>query len=365
MIEEFYENRRLEYGQCKVFHHFDHMEKIRNGDFLNLVPISVELDVTNKCVHRCFYCYQFVADDLGLNWELHRSDEEINFEYACKLLWEMGSAGVKAVEFCGRGEPFLYPKFVEILKETKAAGLQAGIINSGSMLTKEKALEVREATPAWIRFSIDSLKDNVFNTIRRPVSEEAGCAVVQNNISGFCEIMGSDTSTRISASTVILPQNIGELYDLAKFTKECGMRGHVFRLVNLKGRSTLYKDLWNEIQRELVCVQKNLEDDRFAVFLPPADFYLKSKKKYRHCYFSLLDWAIDVNFNVYGCLENIFNPCYLLGNIGPKGQSFMELVHSFRRLDILAMAGTCPACCRDEVNTLLEGFSSVIHPDFI
>lgn len=365
MTEEVYESRRLEYGQCKVFHHYDRMEKIRSGDFLNIVPISVELDVTNKCPHRCIYCYQFVSKDLGLDWEMHRSKDETNFEYVCELLRELSTAGVRAVEFCGRGEPFFYPHFVEILKKAKDAGLQTGIINSGSMLTEEKVLGVREASPTWVRFSIDSLKDDVFNYIRRPVSEEVGCSCVKDNIFNFCEIMGKDTSTRISASTVILPQNISELYELAKFTKECGMRGHVFRLVNLKGRDKLYKDRWNEIQRELGKARKDLENSSFAIFFPPADFYLKRPKKFKKCFFSLLDWAIDVNFNVYGCLENIFNPRYMLGNIGPEGQSFMELVRSRRRLEILEMANTCPSCCRDEVNWLLECFSSVIHPDFI
>jgi molybdenum cofactor biosynthesis enzyme MoaA len=365
MVEELFEERRLEYGQCKVFHHFDRLELLRNGDFLEVVPISVELDVTNRCPHRCFYCYQFVARDLGLDWGMHRSEDELDFDHAVQLLHTMGAAGVKAVEYCGRGEPFLYPHFVDLLKETRAAGLQAGVINSGSMLTEEQAQGVREARPLWIRFSIDSICEEAFNKIRRPLNAQAGCAVVKKNISRFCEIMGTDSSTRISASTVILPQNISELYPLACFTKECGMRAHVFRLVNLKGREKLYRRYWGEIQNALKRIRMDLEDSSYVVHLPPVDFYLPHTKPFRKCFFSLLDWAIDVNFNVYGCLENMYNRRFLLGNIGPKGKSFMDLVQSNRRLGIMDMARCCPACCRDEVNLMLNNFCSVVHTDFI
>jgi len=139
MTEEIYQDRRLEYGQCKVFHHPDRLELIRNEDYLKVVPVSVELDVTNRCPHHCSYCYQYISKDIGLNWEMHNPEDETDFEHASRLLHTMGAAGVKAVEYCGRGEPFLYPRFVDLLKETRKAGLQAGVVNSGSMLTKEKA----------------------------------------------------------------------------------------------------------------------------------------------------------------------------------------------------------------------------------
>jgi len=365
MTYEIFENRRREYAQCKVFHHFDRLEHILQGDYLKVVPISVELDVTNKCQHRCFYCYQFISNEIGLDWGMHNSEDETDFDHACRLLHEMGVAGVKAVEYCGRGEPFLYPHFTDILKETRQAGLHAGIISSGSMLTEEKALAVRDAKPEWIRFSLDSLSENVFNRIRRPKDPEAECDAVKKNITRFCNVMTSISSTRISASTVILPQNLDELYDLALFTKECGMQAHVFRLVNYNNRDKFYQENWGKVKRTLKNIQDSLEDKTFSVYLPPVDFYLKQRKPFERCFFSLLDWAIDVNFNVYGCLENIFNKRFLLGNIGSQGQSFMELVESKRRLEIMNMVCSCPPCCRDEVNNLLESFALAIHPNFI
>jgi len=358
--------RRNEYSQTKVFHHFDRLEHLRRGEYARVVPVSAELDVTNACPHRCFYCYQFISKSIGLNWALHNPQEVTDFSRASELLHEMAEAGVRAIEYCGRGEPFAYDRFPELLQITRKAGLQAGVINSGCMLDEEKAYAVAEAEPVWVRFSIDSLQDGPFNTIRRPETEEVGCSKVTENIERFCAVMAEkDGQTRISASTVLLPQNHREVCDLARFSKACRMKAHVFRLVNMKNRDRLYKDIWAKLQAELRRAQDELQDDDFDVYLPPTDFYLNRTKPFQRCYFSLFDVAIDVNFNVYGCLENIFNPRFLIGNVGPDAMSFRELLSSPRRREMLDMAVRCPACCRDEVNCLLEGFAHAIHPDFV
>jgi hypothetical protein len=143
------------------------------------------------------------------------------------------------------------------------------------------------------------------------------------------------------------------------------MEAHVFRLVNLKDRDRLYEPIWAEVRSALETAQAELEDESFAVHLPPVDFYLKSRKPYSTCHFTLLDMPIDVNFNAYGCLETIFDPAYLIGNVGPGNSSFAQLLQSPRRLEIMARVAKCPACCRDEVNQLLEGFVGVIHPNFV
>lgn len=361
-----YQRRKNEYSQMKVFHHFDRLAQIRHGEFLEVVPVSVELDVTNYCPHRCFYCYEYNSQDLGLNWVLHKPGETTHFSRACELLYEMAEAGVKAVEYCGRGEPFAYRHFKEILAATHDAGLESGIITSGSLLDKEAAYAVLNAKVTWVRFSFDSLRENVFNSIRRPRSSAVGLQAVVRNITCLSEIlMKEGGQTRLSASTVVLPENYQEATDLARFTKNLGMEAHIFRLVNLKDRDKLYMPIWGEVRQVLEAVRVELEDENFQVHLPPIDFYLKGAKPYRQCLFSLLDMAIDVNFNVYGCLETIFDPNYLIGNIGPNGSSFKELLASPRRLEIMNRAPKCPACCRDEVNQLLEGFVDAIHPNFV
>jgi MoaA/NifB/PqqE/SkfB family radical SAM enzyme len=361
-----FEQRRNEYVQTKVFHHPDRLDHILNEDFLRVVPVSVELDVTNVCPHKCFYCYEFVRDDLGLNWGMHRPGQETDFTRASELLHEMAAAGVKAIEYCGRGEPFAYRRFVDLLNVTRVCGLQAGIITSGSVLGAEIAGGVVEARPAWVRFSIDSLDEETFNVIRQPRQPEAGRQTVIDNITRLANLVRvHGLTTRLSASTVVLPKNFRQLRGLARFTKSLGLRAHVFRLVNLDNRERLYRPVWDEVCRELQELQAELDDEMFSVYLPPKNFYVKSGKPYKKCLFSLYDMAIDVNFNVFGCLENIFNPDYLLGNVGPNGQSFQELLDSPRRLEVMNRVKRCPPCCRDEANEMLEGFVDAIHPNFM
>src|ERR1039457_6817554 len=95
-----FQPRRNEYSQAKVFHHPDRIAQLKSGDF-NVIPVSVELDVTNVCPHTCFYCYEFIWKDNGLNWGLHKSSDFTRLERATELLHEMGDAGVKAIEYCG------------------------------------------------------------------------------------------------------------------------------------------------------------------------------------------------------------------------------------------------------------------------
>jgi molybdenum cofactor biosynthesis enzyme MoaA len=361
-----FQRRRSEYGQTKVFHHFDRLEKIRRGEYLDVVPVSIELDVTNYCPHQCFYCYEYNSAELGLNWALHRSKDVTHFDRASELLFECAEAGVKAVEYCGRGEPFAYSRFTDLLHVTHRAGLQAGIITSGSLLDEKASYAVLDSEVTWLRFSFDSLCEDTFNLIRKPRNTAVGRDAVLHNITRLSEILAKGNGhTRLSASTVVLPENFREVTDLAKFTKGIGMEAHVFRLVNLKDRDDLYEPIWDDVRAALEAAQAELEDDTFAVHLPPMDFYMRNRKPYNTCHFTLLDMPIDVNFNVYGCLETIFNPDYLIGNVGPGKSTFRQILRSPRRLEIMSRVAKCPACCRDEVNILLEGFAGVIHPNFV
>lgn len=362
-----FEQRRNEYNQLKVFNHPDRVQNLLSGEFEKVVPVSVELDVTNVCPHACFYCYEFITHEIGLNWELHRPGQTTHFEHASHLLAEMAKCGVKAIEYCGRGEPYAYRRFVELLHVTKDVGLESGIISSGSLMDEGTAEGTLAAAPRWIRFSFDSLDQDTFNAIRRPRTDAVGCAAVLSKIRNFCERAEQERSaTRISASTVVLPANYREASALARFSKDLGMRAHVFRLVNYKDRDRFYDGIWDDVRHHLEAAQAEHQDDSFAVYLPVSDFYLRRPgKPYRRCHFTLLDVAIDVNFNVYGCLETIFDPRYLIGNVGPGGMSFREMLASPRRREIMDQVGQCPACCRDEVNLALEALVTTVHPNFL
>lgn len=366
MSDSLFEQRGREYSQSKLFHHPDRLEHLLLGHYQEIVPVSVELDVTNWCPHRCWYCYQFIWRQLGLNWEAHRPQDQIDFPRASVLVKEMADEGVKAIQFCGRGEPFSYEHFLELLRIVKQAGLQYGVVTSGACLDEAKARALGEAPPTWIRFSIDSVCQEVFNTIRRPIDESFGCKAVMRNMEQASKlVMAGTPDTRLSASTVIVPLNIGHLLDLARFTKSIGLQAHVFRLVNMPGRERVFEGHWEQLEQELLGIKQELQDNTFSVYLPPLNFYKPLEKNYDCCRFSLFDVAIDVNFNVYGCIELIYHPDYLIGNLGAGVMSFKDLLCCPRRIEVIKQVEKCPPCCRDQVNELLEGFVHAMHPDFL
>lgn len=85
-------------------------------------PLSVQLELTNKCTTACSHCYRFEGSA--------STNQDIRLDTAKDLLSQLGAFGVRTVTFSG-GEPTKHHDFSQLLLHAYTEGLLVGVISNG------------------------------------------------------------------------------------------------------------------------------------------------------------------------------------------------------------------------------------------
>jgi MoaA/NifB/PqqE/SkfB family radical SAM enzyme len=125
----------------------------------DLVPLSINLDVTTACNYACDHCIDW---DI-LNSKVKHQDAELRAS-----MREMAERGMRSVILIGGGEPTLYPGFVEFVAFLKELRLQVAVVSNGSR--NDKILETAPVLERgdWVRLSLDSGSNAVFQAMHNP-----------------------------------------------------------------------------------------------------------------------------------------------------------------------------------------------------
>jgi hypothetical protein len=122
-------------------------------------PVSINLDITTACNYACDHC---VDMDI-LNKPIKYAHD--NLLDSIRL---MSEKGLKSVIVIGGGEPTVYPRFVESVRFMKELGLQVSVVSNGSGMKKIAELVDCLDENDWIRLSLDSGSDEVFQAMHLP-----------------------------------------------------------------------------------------------------------------------------------------------------------------------------------------------------
>ena len=125
----------------------------------DLVPLSINLDLTTACNYRCDHCIDW---DI-LNAKVKHADETLRAQ-----MTELAARGMRSVILIGGGEPTLYPGFVEFVRHLKDLKLQVAVVSNGSR--NDKILEIAPFLEKgdWVRLSLDSGSNDVFQRMHKP-----------------------------------------------------------------------------------------------------------------------------------------------------------------------------------------------------
>ena len=125
----------------------------------NEFPIQLDIELNNNCNFRCPNCPQ--------------STENILIEYMPLSLFRslilegILESGFESIKLQYRGEPLLYPQFIEALKFAKSVGVYIHFNTNGSLLTDEIINALIEYRVDKVIFSIDSSNPTVYNRMRK------------------------------------------------------------------------------------------------------------------------------------------------------------------------------------------------------
>jgi wyosine [tRNA(Phe)-imidazoG37] synthetase (radical SAM superfamily) len=144
----------------------DTRKRIAQGETLDTidmehgaVPISINLDLTTACNYACDHCVDMDILNTGIKYDHDKLKSSIQ---------NLAERGLKSVIVIGGGEPTMYPRFEEVIVFMKNLGLKIGIVTNGAAMEKIESVAEYFDKDDWIRLSLDSGSDEVFQAMHKP-----------------------------------------------------------------------------------------------------------------------------------------------------------------------------------------------------
>ena len=107
-------------------------------------------NVTRACNLKCVHCYAQAVD--------RTYEKELNHEQGLNLIDDMANFGVPVVLFSG-GEPLMRPDLVELANYAVSKGMRAVISTNGTLISKDKARELKEVGLSYVGVSLDGMEE--------------------------------------------------------------------------------------------------------------------------------------------------------------------------------------------------------------
>jgi radical SAM protein with 4Fe4S-binding SPASM domain len=319
------------FSPYKILNHFERLAAAAAGHLVS--PITVEIDPTNVCNHRCKWCVSI---------ESH-TGEVIDLPRFRTLIAELKSADVRSIVLKGGGEPTVHPHFIEMLDAVRESGLEAGLITNGSMPrrgSREKVLQTCE----WVRVSLDAATPQTHRAIH-------GTSDFTRILQNVEYLTSNSTRTMIGLNFVAERRNYQEMVAFADLGKSLGCAYVTIRCV-FDPTDALPDDIRAEMRQQALSA-KALEDaapDGFRVFLGNfTDRYLNAERAapfpYPRCLGPNLVGIVGGDGHVYACCFLRGDKRFSFGSI--HEQSFSEIWSGPRRQAVMnsVYRGECGRAC--------------------
>ncbi len=123
-------------------------------------PLAVSVNITSACNQHCLYC------EIGRNIASEKATNP-NFEELKMLIDEMSGIGIKRLAING-GEPFLYPKILDLIEYAGSKNVRCNITSNGMNIHQlsESEIRVLKKNECEINISVDSMREEIHNYTR-------------------------------------------------------------------------------------------------------------------------------------------------------------------------------------------------------
>ncbi len=190
----------------------------KNHLVLNDYPISVILELVNRCNLKCVMCHQEWRNDSKLI--------TISSEMLDKLFIDFKENNLPCL-ILSISEPLLFKDLKNILKRAEDAKIMdIFIFTNGILLTPEKSQELLSTSITRLFISIDAATSETYNIVRVPVSERLKnlnrLDDLENNVVNFVKMRNDQNKILplVRTSFVGLKENSGEIKQFISKWKE-------------------------------------------------------------------------------------------------------------------------------------------------
>jgi 12,18-didecarboxysiroheme deacetylase len=191
-------------------------------------------NMTRRCNLKCVHCYA-KSEDISY-------DNELTHDQSIAMIDDLAEFGVPVLLFSG-GEPTIHPRLVEYAQYAVSKGMRAVISTNGTLITKEKAIQLKEIGLSYVGISLDGLEE-IHDKFRGvPGSFKRAMAAVEN-----CQEAGIKVGVRFT----INKRNIEDLPGIFDLLEEKNIpRACFYHLVySGRGSEIAKEDLTHEETRK-------------------------------------------------------------------------------------------------------------------
>jgi len=195
-----------QFNSNKILSYYEDALTIKKGGMP--APRMALIYPTYKCNCACEHC---LCKEMNNN----TNTIELSILEFKQLIVQLKNIGVKAIEFCGGGEPLLYPNIENLIRFIRSQNMELGVLTNGSTLGVHYKTLIDNAT--YIRVSIDTLSDSTYESTKHPRGHN-----LSNILRGLLMLTkykkSTDSKCSLGLKTTLSRHNINEIKDLIKYT---------------------------------------------------------------------------------------------------------------------------------------------------
>lgn len=193
-------------------------------------------NMTRRCNLKCVHCYAHATEVQGV--------DDIGTDQAKAMIDDLAAYGAPVMLFSG-GEPLVRKDLVELAAHATRKGMRAVISTNGTLITAEKARELKTVGLSYVGISLDGLED-VHDRFRCvPGSFKKALDGIAN-----CQAEGLKVGLRFT----INKRNVGEIPGIFKLLRDLEVpRACFYHLVySGRGSSLIAEDLDHKATRAVL-----------------------------------------------------------------------------------------------------------------
>ena len=334
-----------------------------------LKPIYAEISSSGACNHRCTFCS---VDYIGYKPIFIDRKTLLRFFKSAQLI------GLKSVMFAGDGEPLLNPEIIDIVNDAASHSIDTSFTTNGVRLSKE-FVQKSMHNVSWIKVSMNAGNSHDYEKVHRTSANDF--EKVWKNLEYAVSFRSSNgLSTALGVQSLILPDNLSSLPELASRAKECGLNYLVLKpyVHNVYMNQEGYSDIdytKKEYEDALTQLQSDFQSDNFKIVARTnaLNKLVGATERYSTCWSTPALWFyVSGDGSVYSCGAHVKNENFHLGNIftediadiwkSDKRKKCLDYVQ-----DGLDLASCRRTCRMDEANAYLSDLieQNIDHINFI
>jgi MoaA/NifB/PqqE/SkfB family radical SAM enzyme len=197
---------------------FDRLARSQlNAKFGKNIPDQITISITEECPNRCIHC---ALPDTN-------NKASLSLEEVMGVIDQATLMGTTMIIFDG-GEPMVHPALEEMVRYVDPDKAVATVFTSGTGLTPEKAVSLKDAGLFAVNVSLDSPHIDEHDRMRgRSGVFEDALAAIRNSL---------EAGILVNIYVVLSPMNVGDLKDFYMLAVETGVHELSFYEIVPTGR---------------------------------------------------------------------------------------------------------------------------------